>query len=508
MLNRPKEKPKYKLAVIGDSVSQGFNNGGIYRTDLSFPALLNHCFDPEPPFQQPLFTAQGGIPLNLEVLVRGMSDLYGNDLKWKDYLPAARYLYSTLKRIKNYWEGHAKPLEREQPDPYQNQSIWGFTLNDTWMITEKKSREYIESYEERYRIFNVLPDHAMYTTARMVLNPTFGELFADHSQIDNIQYLQDNGGIENLILSVGHNNIIGAVTDLRFKYSEESDLGAFPARRTFTVYRPEHFEMEYRKLAERICNIGAENVIVQTIPYVTIPPVTRGINEDLTRREGGYFDYYTRFWIWDTDFDPDRHPHLTKKQAIELDQITDQYNKVIRDVADEYGWVLVPLNRNVNTIARRRLAGNIRVPYPKEFREAMMRYEATKQLVEDPENPLLTTDYIRIDEETGRVRKGGLFSLDGIHPTTIGYGLIAYTYYEAMKNHGIKFERGLDWDFIIQNDTLVTDPPYLLVELRKLLRFLSLDRQEKLSRIGQGVLHQVLDLFSPRRRAEKLERDK
>lgn len=499
------ETPKHKLVVLGDSIGQGFQNGGVYRTDLSFPALLSKCFEPEPKFEQPLFTAQGGIPLNLEVLVRGLSDEYGDSLEWNEYLPALKHLYTTLRRVKSYWEGKMKPLARERDFPYHNQSVWGFSVNDAWIVSQEKSHEFIRTHRETYSIFDVLPDHAMYVTASMVLNPSFGKRFSSHTLLDNVRHLQQNGGIENLIVTMGHNNIIGAVTDLRFEYSEEEDLGKFPSERGYTVYRPEHFEKEYRKLAEEVAQVGAQRVVTQTIPYVTIPPVSRGVNEDKSRPTGGYFDYYTRFWIWDSDFDPDRHPHLTKEQAIKLDQAVDEYNRVIREVSREYGWITVPLNKYVSAIARRRLAGNIRIPYPDGFKKAIKDNPATSHLVDDSGSPLLSTDYLRINEETGKIYKGGIFSLDGIHPTTIGYGLIAHTYYETMENHGVTFGKPLDWEYIIKNDTLVTDPPYLLIELRNLLRFLSMGRQERFLRIGSGLLHQLMEVFSPRSRKSKVE---
>jgi hypothetical protein len=67
-----------------------------------------------------------------------------------------------------------------------------------------------------------------------------------------------------------------------------------------------------------------------------------------------------------------------------------------------------------------------------------------------------------------------------------------------MEEHGISFDKPLDWDHIIKSDTLVTNPPFVLVELRKFLRFLSLGRQEKLSMVSNGVLNQLMDLFSDR----------
>ncbi|MDZ7695196.1 MAG: hypothetical protein U5K69_29445 [Balneolaceae bacterium] len=467
---------------------------------MNFPSLLSRCFEPKPDFDQPSFTAQGGIPLNLEVLVRGLSDEFGDSFEWNEYLPAARHLYSTLRRIKQYWENHRSQEFDKRSLPYHNQSVWGFAMNDAWMVTEKISRELIKRERETYSIFSVLPEHAMYVTAGIVLNPGSKEQFSGNTQLDNARYLQKNGGIENLIVTTGHNNIIGAITDLKIIYSEENDLEEPPSERDYTVYRPEHFEKELRTLAEKVSSIGAKRVITPTIPYVTIPPVIRGINEDLSRDRGGYFDYYTRFWIWDSDFNPDKHPHFTKDQAIDLDMTVDSYNEIIRDVAKEYGWIVVPLNRYVSAIASRRLAGNIKLPFPKDFCKAMEQNPKTAHLVEDPDNPKLSTDFIRIDRETGKLYKGGIFSLDGIHPTTIGYGLMAHVYYQTMEEHGIEFQKPLDWDYIIEHDTLVTNPPYLLTELRQLLRFLSLGRNEKITMIGKSVLGQLMQLFSPRSR--------
>lgn len=490
---------KHKLVVLGDSVSQGFQNGGIYRTDLNFPSFLNRCWEPTPDFEQPLFTAQAGIPLNLEVLARGLSDEFGDTIEWNEYLPALSHLYSTLRRVKRYWEGKTKALKQSRKSPYHNQSVWGFAMNDAWMVTEENSREHIDTQPETYSIFDMLPDHAMYVTARMVLNPSFSKKFKQHTQIDNVKYLQEHGGIENLIVSMGHNNVIGAVSDLKYVFSEEEDLQKFPSERDYTVYRPEHFEQEYRKLAEKVSKIGAERIITQTIPYVTIPPVSRGVNANKSRKDHtGYFDYYTHFWIWDADFNPDHHPHLTKEQAISLDQHVDEYNQIIRDVADEYGWITVPLNRYVSGIARRRLGNKKRIPYPKDFLQAMLRNPDTEHLVSDRDNPKLSTDYLRIDHDNGNVYKGGIFSLDGIHPTTIGYGLIAHLYKQTMEEHGISFDKPLDWDYIIKSDSLVTNPPFILLELRNFLRFLSLGRQEKLSVFGNGLLNQLMDIFSAR----------
>ena len=129
-----KKEAAHKLVVIGDSLSQGFNNGGIYRTDVNFPSFIHRCMDPKPDFDQPSFTAQAGIPLNLEVLVRGMSEEFGDEITWNEYLPAATHMLKTLKRIKKYWEGGLKDLAVDRNEPYHNQSIWGFNISDSWVV--------------------------------------------------------------------------------------------------------------------------------------------------------------------------------------------------------------------------------------------------------------------------------------------------------------------------------------------------------------------------------------
>jgi hypothetical protein len=59
------------------------------------------------------------------------------------------------------------------------------------------------------------------------------------------------------------------------------------------------------------------------------------------------------------------------------------------------------------------------------------------------------------------VLTGGLIGLDGIHPTTSGYGLVAQEFIDVMVGAGVEFARGPQLDFtqIRQADTLLTTPP-------------------------------------------------
>ncbi len=492
-----KKEAKHKLVVVGDSLSQGFNNGGIYRTDVNFPSFLHRCFDPEPDFEQPSFTAQAGIPLNLEVLVRGLSEEFGDEITWMEYLPATRYTVKTLRRIKKYWEGGIKDLAVDRDTPYHNQSIWGFNISDSWKVNEENSRHHIETNPERFTVFDMLPEHAKFTTARLVLNPSLKSNYQTYSQFDNARILSEGGGIENLIVCLGHNNMIAAITDLKLIWSEEENLEVFPGKRKHTVYRPEHFEQQYRKMAEKVSKLDVQRVFVPTLPYVTIPPVCRGVNSDLSSKRLGYFDYYTRFWIWDEDFDPDKHPYITKDEAIQLDLTMDEYNDIIKKVANEYGWNVVPIAKNVAGMARRRLGGELVRDFPKGLADALKNQESTSHLVDENGDVKLSTDYIRLDKNR-KLYKGGIFSLDGLHPTTIGYGLMANVYLKTMAKAGVKFQRSIDWEEVVTEDSLVSDPPKLLAELRYVLRFLAMGNQERFLNFSKNILSQAMELVSPR----------
>lgn len=483
-------------------MAQGFKNGGIYRTDLSFPAILAKSMGISDTFDVPSFTAQAGIPINLEILIRGLAEQHGNEINLRNSLAAATSMYKTLSRIKSYWEGHLKSLKVDRSTPYHNQAVWGFAISDCMLLDEEYCTNYIKNNKISYSVFNVLPDHAMYTTARLVLNPAFNPALSRQTMLDNIQTLQNDGGIENLIACIGHNNIVGAVTKLNINFSDEADVYTHYANRTCTVFRPEHFRKELRMLYEKIGDLKIKNVFVPTIPYVTIPPAIRGVNKGPNKSKNGYFDYYTRFWIWDEDFDTEKHPYLTRDDIIVLDQTVDEYNEIIRKLADEYGFHVVPVARYVSAAARRRTGKFSTRPFPDDFIKALKRNENTKYLVDASGNPKISTDYLKLDESTGKIARGGIFSLDGLHPSTIGYGLIANIFKQHMEKQGVKFSHKIDWDFIINNETLVSDPPPLLHNLRLLLRWLAMGRKERILFLGKGILEQTLEAFSSRKEPE------
>lgn len=460
------ERKACKLVCVGDSLTQGFQNSCIYRTDLSYPAMLKQAMDYKAEFRQPLFTARGGIPVNVEMLVRSLEEQFGPDFTAKDFPLAMAYLFSTLKYVKNYWDGKVRSLQNpHQTTPYHNQSIWGLTINDAWMLTDNKARQFMKTNPVKYSVFNFLPDHAMYVTARCTLNPTGGSEFANYSMLDNIDWLDCNRGIENLIVYLGSNHIISSAGKLNITYSKDSEVEALPFEREYTVMKPEHFEYNFNKLADRINRLNPTNIITATIPYITLLPIMQPVYSKPQKLNQEYADYYTHFWINPDQFDPDKDPHLTREQAVELDLVVDQYNTVIRSVAHKYNWLVVPVNRLVYAASGRNSQKH-QQPYSASFVEALKNNPKTNHLVSgDKIN--LTTDLPEADEN-GRLIKGGLISLDGIHPTTTAYGLFAELFMNVMKEKRIEFKGEINWDQILTEDELISNPPRILKPFRQI----------------------------------------
>lgn len=92
---------------------------------------------------------------------------------------------------------------------------------------------------------------------------------------------------------------------------------------------------------------------------------------------------------------------------------------------------------------------------------------------------------------------GGLFSLDGIHPTTITYGLMAQEFMDVMLEAGVRFHGqdgstpratpvGVDWGRLISCDTLISHPPRSLTSDLSLIGWLD-ERLDIISRLWAGI---------------------
>ena len=446
-----------KLVAIGDSLTQGFQSLAIHKTNLSYPAMIAQCLGEEiPDFRVPNFMGKGGLPLNIEWLARQLERRYGQDINFFEWPFAVDSIVDLMDEVEDHWE-RGKGARKSSNLLYHNLAVWGFEVADAYNINAKMCKEKIEDTKDEW--FQ-LPSEPRLRTAYRVLNPPQTEDRDDDTQIEIARRIKKSDGeIENLLVWLGANNCLGTVTSLKVK--ETGQLSPGPNSK-YTLWTPAAFKSEFHNLADQIDSIGAKNVYVATVPHVTIPPITRGIMKNRGRlpNKRRYFDFYTHFFIKDKSFNPDRDPHLTREDAQKIDSYIDEYNSVIRTQADDKGWEVVDTCMLLDQLAVRRNHGSPKYKLPDEIKDLGVRF-------------------FEIDK-SGNIANGGLISLDGIHPTTCGYGVIAQEFINVMKakNPGI---RGINFEEIRYWDSLVTKPPRTLDDVFGMLK--TLEKWFHISRI-------------------------
>ncbi|MGW1957589.1 hypothetical protein ACWCPI_33360 [Streptomyces sp. NPDC001920] len=458
---------RHRLVTIGDSLTHGFQSGAIFNTDLSYPAIIADELGWGRNFRYPAYPGYGGLPLNVELLLRELSGRFGQDLDWWETPLALFQARRFMDGLEDYWERGPGAVAPRTSFINHNLAVYGWDLRDVLERTAKTCRDalaapkdhwlrqFVENSGDRAAL-RVLPSDSVDGDGRLTLLDAARRLGEE----------RDDGqehGIETLIVFLGANNALQTVTQLKVVWSGEG-FQDLRGKRPYTVWTPKHFRVELKEVADRVREIRARHVIWCTVPHVTIAPLARGV---AGRTEPGsrYFLYYTRPWISDRDFNPLLHPHLTGRQAEDVDRAIDLYNEAITDQVraarrDGRDWYLLDTAGLLDRLASRRYIEDHLArppwwqPYPLP--------PQLQALSPPPNSHFLTSDGARRTD-------GGLFSLDGIHPTTVGYGILAQELITIMRRAGVEFLHfdgslradpvTVDFARLIRRDTLINQPP-------------------------------------------------
>lgn len=467
-----KGEPRNRLVTIGDSVTHGFMSGAIFRTDLSWPAIVAFelgCFQT---FRRPVYeppNGPGGIPLDIERALRSFEAHFGTGADFYEYVGIARWLNGYLNKIEGYWERGDGAKTPTGGDILHNLAIFGWDLRDTLDLTATKVRRRIKPASDDLLPWKQLVENANDRAALYVLETARGPGNRVRTPLGAARILGDQGtngsgepGIETLVVMLGSNNALQAVTKLKVRWSG-ADYDDVEKKGDYTVWRPEHFAAEWALLVAELRDIKARHVIVATVPSVTIAPIARGVGRKI-KQGSRYFPYYTRPWIRDDQFDPDDDPHITEKEARAIDSAIDAYNVTIIESVraarnDGFDWYLFDLGGFLDRLASKRYLADPAAqpawwtPYPLPPELASL-------------NPVPNTRFFA--SEPGGRSDGGLFALDGVHPTTIGYGLIAHEVIQIMNWAGVQFrsptgnprQKGaVDFARVLASDTLMSRAP-------------------------------------------------
>jgi hypothetical protein len=474
-LPAPKGRPRNRLVSLGDSLTHGFKNFAIRDTHLSYPALIARELGWEREFRHPLYDSPGGLPLDLEWLLRELEGQFGAELEIGESVKTIGAARRLLEAHEDFWERGPGARIVRQPDINHNLAITGWDLRDVLSRNASIEQEAIVAPVDRpwpgapqnsgaYTALRVL--ESARDSGGRALTPVEAatQLGAGGAVADDGSALPDEDGIETLTVFAGSNNALPTVLSLDVTWSR-LDYANLGAKDGYTVWRPTHFAAELRSLADAVRRIRARHVLWLTVPHVTIAPIARGFGgkvDDTSR----YFQYYGRPWVQEESFleHPDRYPHLVADQVRAVDSAIDQYNETIVatvKAAREAGldWHIVDISGVLDRMAQRRY-----IDHPEARPDWWTPYEIPQGL-RDALGFEPTTEFLRSSPQG--ITAGGIVGLDGVHPTTSGYSLIAHECMKVMKQIGVRFftpsgeERAdaeVDFARVVREDTLVSQP--------------------------------------------------
>jgi lysophospholipase L1-like esterase len=488
--------PANRLVTIGDSITQGFMSAAIFRTDLSWPAIVAFELGLRlgtgfryPTYEPP--NGPGGLPLDLERLVRGLEARVGDRVDWYEAVRTLLWVRSYMDRIEHYWEDDRPDAVPGPAAPYHNLAVYGADLLDVLLLDADRIAQRIDKPPVDNLLRQVV-DRDNDRAWRLVLESCCGPDRKAGTVFDAARAMGNEGfadggegpGIETLVVALGSNNALGTVLHLKAcwtpdDYLQQTLLRRLESKGRYNVWQPAHFAEEWGRVVEQMASIKARHVIVATVPHVTIAPIARGCGAKV-ERGSPYFSFYTRPWINDADFDETQDKRLTEEDVRRIDLAIDDYNTTIVDsvrTARQEGrnWYVLDLAGRLDSLATRRY-----IEDPAARPTWWKPYELPAEL--KALDPIPNTRFFRSGPQ-GRT-EGGLFSLDGVHPTTTGYGIIAREVIGIMRDcAGVPFftqdgtERApetVDVDFarVLASDSLISRPPRSISSTLALLGWL------------------------------------
>jgi hypothetical protein len=487
-----------KLFTIGDSVSQGFMSAAAARTDLTYSTLIARSMglEDEDDFRYPKWELDG-LPMNLEGIFRRLTERYGSNIRGPEWLTVLWTINSAVDEVEDYYERGPGAADKPYKDPgrqagedgagvsfFHNVAVTGFDVADSWLVTPAECKEKIDTARGGSDSF-FLPNAAFYRTALKVLNPSLDPRYDGHSQL---RWLEEhaanpNEGVENLVLWLGANNALGTVVGLKVRQTPNEE-GRPPHLLTheerdaagWTLWHPNDFEAEYAELLDRVDAAMSQNenqglhpnwkVFVGTVPPVTIAPLAKGVGPThsitrknrLTRQDEThiYYEHYVYFLFEEDLVHRNDGLSLELRDAVHIDDCIREYNSTIRELVGAKNAVhgkeryhVVDIFQMFQDIALKRNAGEVKYDFPEYFGFAY---------------PKVDTRYYHADPD-GRLRQGGLSTLDGVHPSAIGHGLLAYEFLKVMKDAGVVDSTDLEWKAIFESDSLYSRPITIMQEI-------------------------------------------
>jgi hypothetical protein len=429
-----------------------------------------------------------GLPLNLEALLRKVSEKVGRNIDLFDWPTVLAVAGAQIDRTEDCYErGVGAPSRPFGGAPaFHNLAVQGFDVADAWLVTPELCLQQIDEKEKnpprKDDIFQP-PSASFYRTAYNVLNPQRDPAKNGWSALTWLQHHAETQGVENLILWLGANNALGTVISLDVKATNGPprtvggkkvayDPGMSRPERDelYNLWAPDHFAIDYAELMRRVREALKNNrhtdwrVFVGTVPAVSIAPLAKGVGAEYAWPDpfevlpaSKYYHNYTHV-IFDEEHAAKGGRKLGVRDVYAIDQYIAAYNKIIRAEVGKANAGPGPDRFHVVDIcsvllegAWKRNGGQPPYKWPKGVLDHF---------------PMVDTRFYHATPE-GHLEMGGLFGLDGVHPSAIGQGVIAHEFLKVMRQArpGATLNE-LDWDEIYQSDSLYQDPLRIMRSIR------------------------------------------
>lgn len=459
----------HRLVVLGDSLSHGFKSLAIHDTELSWPVMVAEAMglDNEE-FRRPSYPGPAdcpGLPLNVEALLRQLEAHAGTSapLLGRHSPELAAVTVQLLREVKRYWEHGDGSHDDPTAPPIHNLSIYGWDVRDALTRTREDCHDVLKPGSLLHQLIPHLPSpltsHDGERAALRVLTASAGE---DSSTVGAAERLAKDG-IGTLIVELGANNILQTVVKMQLTWTPQGYEKLTPAQRmrakaSATAYRPTHFASDYQELVDRVTAMKARRVVLTTVPHVTVAPLLHGVGTKPTGSR--YFARYSRVFVPEAEFDANRDECLSGEACRQIDSAIDSYNAFIVDKVTQarsngLDWHVFDMCGLLDRLAYRRYYEEPSAR-PAEFPDVYQLPEALTNLSPWPDTRFFGSD------RHGRFQ-GGLIALDGVHPTTIGYGIVAQEVLVLLDRIGVSLKsKQIDWDAVLASDTMIQAPPRTL----------------------------------------------
>src|SRR4051812_8667673 len=130
-------EPPNRLVLIGDSLTHGFQSGAIFNTDLSYGAIIAHELGWLDSYRYPRYPGFGGLPVNVELLLRDLEERFGPTLNAFETPLALFRARHFLDEIEDYWERGAGATAPAFGAINHCLAVYGWDLRDALSKTAK-----------------------------------------------------------------------------------------------------------------------------------------------------------------------------------------------------------------------------------------------------------------------------------------------------------------------------------------------------------------------------------